>query len=143
MQEIKQIKYNSSEYFSAVVLRDEILRKPLGIVFTKQFLQQDENDLMFVLIEDDKICATLNYSILSKSSLKMRQVAVCNSMQAKGFGKKLVGFSEKKIKDLAYSRIELHARETAVRFYEKLNYKIIGEGFYEVGILHYKMFKDL
>lgn len=143
MQEIKQIKYNSTEYFKSIELRNEILRKPLGMVFTKEFLQKDKDDLIFVLVEDDKICATLNYTILSKSSLKMRQVAVYTSMQTKGLGKKLVSFSEKQIKNLGYSRIELHARETAVWFYEKLNYKIIGEGFYEVGILHYKMFKDL
>lgn len=143
MQEIKQIKYNSTEYFKSIELRNEILRKPLGLVFTKEFLQKDKDDLIFVLVEDDKICATLNYTILSKYSLKMRQVAVCTSMQTKGLGKKLVSFSEKQIKELGYSRIVLHARVTALRFYEKLNYKIIGEGFYEVGILHYKMFKDL
>ncbi|NOZ36403.1 MAG: GNAT family N-acetyltransferase [Chlorobi bacterium] len=40
-------------------------------------------------------------------------------------------------------KIVLHARKTAVSFYLKLNYKIISEQFYEVGIPHFKMRKML
>jgi len=41
------------------------------------------------------------------------------------------------------SKFELHARDTAVRFYEKMNYTTVGEKFTEVGIPHYKMEKKL
>ena len=62
MQEIKQIKYNSPEYFKSVELRNEILRKPLGMILTKEFILKDKDDLIFVLLENNEVLATLNYS---------------------------------------------------------------------------------
>ena len=37
----------------------------------------------------------------------------------------------------------MHARETAVGFYEKLGYKVVGDKFTEVTIPHYVMEKKL
>jgi predicted GNAT family N-acyltransferase len=44
---------------------------------------------------------------------------------------------------LGYHRIELHARDTAVPFYKKMNYSISGSVFKEVGIDHFFMSKEL
>ena len=73
----------------------------------------------------------------------MRQLAVKSSLQGKGYGTLLVKFSENNVREFGYARIELHARENAVNFYMKFDFKIIGEPFYEVGILHYKMIRGL
>jgi predicted GNAT family N-acyltransferase len=37
------------------------------------------------------------------------------------------------------ARIYLHAQESAVAFYGKRGFSIIGEPFWEAGIVHYKM----
>ncbi|HRF26714.1 MAG TPA: GNAT family N-acetyltransferase [Ferruginibacter sp.] len=37
----------------------------------------------------------------------------------------------------------MHARDSAVGFYEKLGYKVIGEGFMEVNLPHHLMVKEL
>lgn len=39
--------------------------------------------------------------------------------------------------------MSLHARDTAVPFYNKLNYLQVGEPFIEVGITHFEMYKVL
>jgi len=141
--QIKQIKYQSPEYEQSVILRDKILRKPLGMVFTDEFLKQDAKEFMIGLFDQNQIKAVLHLKPFSDTVLKMRQVAVDENMQGKGYGSKLVLFSEEFARNKNYKKFVLHARETAVSFYKKLNYNIIGEQFFEVGISHFKMEKKL
>ena len=75
--------------------------------------------------------------------LKMRQVAVATDCQHSGIGMLLVFFAEQYAKNNGFHLIELHARDTAKDFYLKLNYKVEGNVFMEVGIPHYKMKKVL
>jgi predicted GNAT family N-acyltransferase len=37
----------------------------------------------------------------------------------------------------------MHARDTAIGFYEKLGYKVKGDGFIEVNVPHHVMEKEL
>jgi predicted GNAT family N-acyltransferase len=55
----------------------------------------------------------------------------------------LVYFAEQYAVNNGFQLIELHARDTAMDFYLKQNYKIEGAVFLEVGIPHYKMKKVL
>jgi len=73
----------------------------------------------------------------------MRQVAVDGTYQAKGIGKKLVEYSERLALEKNFDKIILNARDTAVKFYLKLGYRIEGEMFIEVEIPHYRMSKKL
>ena len=73
----------------------------------------------------------------------MRQVAVVNDLQGHGIGKALVEQSEALAHSLGFCRMILHAREMAVRFYEKLGYAKVGDRFEEVTIPHWAMEKPL
>ena len=141
--EIKQIKYQSPEYKQSLNLRNKILRKPLGMVFTDNFLQHDAEDFIIGLFEKNKIIAVLHLKPLPCFVLKMRQVAVDETFQGKGYGRKLVMFSEEFARNKAYKKIVLHARETAVSFYKKSGYEISGDKFFEIGIPHFRMEKAL
>jgi len=112
------------------------------MVFTEDFLKQDKNDYIFGLFEENRIRAVLHLKPLSDIVLKMRQVAVDDNLQGKGYGSKLVRFSEEFARNNGYSEIVLHARDTAVAFYEKLNYRKTGKPFTEIGISHIKMGKS-
>ena len=54
IEEIRKIKYGSSEYFDSVRLREKILRKPLGLAFTKDFLQQDKTQFHIGAFDKNK-----------------------------------------------------------------------------------------
>ena len=70
-------------------------------------------------------------------------MAVADDYQGKGIGKMLIDFAEQTASDNGFNKITLHARKTAVPFYEKLGYWIIGDEFIEVDIPHYEMEKNL
>jgi predicted GNAT family N-acyltransferase len=75
--------------------------------------------------------------------LKMRQVAVAETVRGKGIGRALVNFSERFAREHGYERITMHARETSVPFYEKLGYERYGERYEAVTIPHWNMRKLL
>ena len=52
-------------------------------------------------------------------------------------------YSETLARDDGYRRMILHARETAVAFYENLGYARVGDRFVEVTIYHWAMEKRL
>jgi len=142
-REIRIIAFGTADYYKAVELRDKILRKPLGMVFTKEFLEQDRYEHIIGIFEENEIIAVLHLKPLNENTFKMRQVAVDDNLQGQGIGSKLAEYSEIFARNKGCKEFVLHARETAVKFYKNMNYIIEGEQFEEVGIPHFKMKKKL
>ncbi len=125
----------------SIELRYEVLRKPLGLYYTPEQLAAEANQMHFAAICDNKVVGILLIEKLSDTECKMRQVAIATELQNKGIGKKLVVFAEQELEKMGINSIILHARDTAIPFYLSLNYSIISDTFYEVGIPHKKMSK--
>lgn len=140
---VKEIFFGTSEYNKSVELRDEILRKPLGLVFSSEFLLQDKDQFHIAAFDEGKLVGVLILKPLDRDIIKMRQVAVNKKLQGNGIGRKMVEFSEKFAIEKGFSSIELNARKDAIPFYEKLSYLTVGDEFFEVGISHKKMVKKL
>jgi histidinol dehydrogenase len=137
------IEYGSPEYRSMCVLRDEVLRKPIGLRLTKEETLRDENDILLACMENDEALACCILSRRNPDMLQLRQMAVAPAYQRKGLGKEMLQFAEQTARDNHYSIICMHARKTALPFYEKSGYTMIGEEFTEVGIPHFEMVKKI
>ena len=140
---IKEIKFGSDNYNKSIELRDKILRKPLGLEITPDFLEQDKEQFHIAAFENNRIVGILLLQKIDDFTIKMRQVAVDNNKQRSGIGQKLVEFSENFTKMKQFNKIELNARKESIPFYLKLNYITVGNEFIEVGIVHQKMEKFL
>lgn len=79
-----------------------------------------------------------------ENQYQIRGMALLPDYQKYGFGKKLIEYAETLLQEKHTSLIWCNAREVAVRFYKKQNYKIIGEAFDipDVGI-HFVMWKEI
>ncbi|MCX6352315.1 MAG: GNAT family N-acetyltransferase [Bacteroidetes bacterium] len=132
----------SRQYMESVALRYLVLRKPLGLDFSKEQLIAEDTDFHLAVYDDKEgLLACLILTPITKEIIKMRQVAVHPKLQGKGVGTALVKFSEQFSKENNYSEISLHARDTAVPFYLRMDYEIYDAPFEEVGIPHRKMRK--
>jgi GNAT superfamily N-acetyltransferase len=140
---ISVINHGSTNYWHAVDLRYAVLREPLGLNYTREQLLAEDKDIHIVYYTDSIVMATLMLTPAENGHIKMRQVAVDEQYQGAGIGAKLVEYSEAYALDLGFTFMEMHARKSAVPFYLKQGYKIIGEEFMEVTIPHFKMDKDL
>lgn len=140
---LKIIEHNSPEYDKMVALRYDILRKPLGLEFSKEELEKECNDILIGAFDDDRILACCMLTATTKDTCRLRQMAVHNSLQGKGIGASMMNFAENVARDRGFKTLTMHARKTAVGFYQKLGYHIHGEEFQEVTIPHYEMRKKL
>ncbi len=141
--DIRQIEYGSQDHKLMCILRDTILRKPLGLNFNTNKLEEERKDILIGAFIDDHITGCCMLTIIDNERLQLRQMAVINELQKKGIGKQVVQFAEKIAKAKGYSVIIMHARSTALEFYKQLGYHTEGNAFIEVGIPHYIMRKQL
>jgi predicted GNAT family N-acyltransferase len=140
---LKIIDHNTPEYNQMVKLRDEILRKPLGLTFTPDELEKEKNNLLIGAYEDDQMLGCCMLVEEGPDTVRLRQMAVINDLQGKGIGKALMHFAENLARDRGYKKITMHARKNSVGFYEKMGYKKSGAEFEEITIPHYVMEKKL
>ena len=140
---LKIIDHGSAQYQQMLKLRDDILRKPLGLSFTKEELEIEKDYLLIGAFEDDKMLACCMLVEEKSKTIRLRQMAVLNDLQGKGIGKALMIFAENLARDRGYNKITMHARKNALGFYEKMGYKKTGDEFEEITIPHYLMEKKL
>jgi GNAT superfamily N-acetyltransferase len=140
---LKLIDHGTKEYQQMVDLRYLILRKPLGLTFSDEDLEKEKEDILIGCFEDDKLEGCCLLTDCGNKTVRLRQMAVLSGLQGKGIGRVLMQFAENIARDRGYKKMVMHARKTAVGFYEKLGYRIAGEEFEEVTIPHYTMEKNL
>ena len=141
---LSKIEFATPEYDEMVALRTLVLRKPLGLEYTiEQLAGEYDDELLVAYDEQMRLCGCLILTKIDDEKVKMRQVAVHFDYQNKGIGTLLVRHSEWLAEKKGFKKIELHARENAFKFYEKLAYNRSGAIFSEVNIPHLKFYKDL
>ena len=140
---LKQIDHGSKEYQQMVKLRNDILRQPLGLSFDEEELAREKEDILIGAFDDDEMLACCLLTKTDNHSLRLRQMAVQNNLQGKGIGASMMNFAETIARDKGYKRLLMHVRKTALGFYEKLGYRVVGDEFTEVTIPHYVMEKYL
>jgi predicted GNAT family N-acyltransferase len=140
---LRIIDHGTKEYQQMVNLRMDILRKPLGLSFDPVELEKEKEDVLMGAFEDDRLLGCCLLTRQDQHTMRLRQMAVPNNMQGKGIGRALMIFAENIARDLGYKKLCMHARTTALGFYEKLGYSTNGEEFTEVTIPHYIMEKAL
>jgi GNAT superfamily N-acetyltransferase len=140
---LKIIDHGTVEYRQMVKLRDDILRKPLGLGFTPEELESERDNLLIAAFEDERMLGCCMLVEEKPGLARLRQMAVLNDLQGKGIGRALMNFAENIARDRGFKTICMHARANAVGFYEKVGYRVSGDQFMEVTIPHFLMEKQL
>lgn len=141
--QVRQIAYGSAEYEESLRLRNEVLRRPLGMEIANDDLSGDAGALHVGAFAGERLVGILLLRTVGEGVLQMKQVAVDESLRGQSVGRKIVEYAETLAAVQGCAEIVLHAREVAVPFYEKLGYAREGERFEEIGIPHYAMSKKL
>ena len=104
-------------------------------------LEKEKNDILIGAFEEEKILGCCLLTKVDKECVRLRQMAVQNNLQGKGIGGSMMHFAENVARDAGYKKLIMHARKTAIGFYEKLGYKVSGHEFLEISIPHFIMVK--
>jgi predicted GNAT family N-acyltransferase len=139
-----QIEFASTDYRQECALRDAILRAPLGLWLTEEDIAGEQAQWHFGLFAAaGALIACVIVAPLSPTSAKIRQMAVARERQGQGYGRRLLREVERVLTARGITTLVLHARATAVDFYAKLGYTVVGEAFVEVTLPHSAMEKRI
>ncbi len=142
MISFKIINHGSPEYEEAVKLREDILRKPLGLTFSPEELEAETDHIQIAGFQGDKVMSTA-VLVPEGNDYKMQRVVVKQGLQDSGIGSRMIAFCEECARGQGLRSIYLHAIHTAVNFYLKNGYVAEGDYFEENNLVHLKMRKVL
>ncbi|HAO96895.1 MAG TPA: GNAT family N-acetyltransferase [Verrucomicrobiales bacterium] len=140
---VKETGFGTEAYRGMLALRKRILRDPLNLEWTEEEKSWEAKERHFGCSVEGRIVACLVIRSMGEGVVKLRQMAVDLDCQGAGWGRRLICGVEQVLAGENISIIELHARETALGFYEKLGFAREGEKFLEVKIPHWKMCKRI
>jgi GNAT superfamily N-acetyltransferase len=131
------IEINSTE---TIAIRHEVLWPNEAPEFC--IVEGDSEASHFaVLIDTQIVCVASIY--IDGDSARLRKFATLNKFQGKGIGSFMLNHLIKKLKQQGMRSLWFDARESAVAFYNRLGFTMIGKRFYKNGIAYYKMHTDL
>jgi predicted GNAT family N-acyltransferase len=93
--------------------------------------------------EKDELVGCCVLTKKTNESIQLRQMAVKKSVQGKGAGRAIIRFAEDEARNLNYRQLILNARDPVIGFYTKCGYEIRSEQFFEAGLAHHEMSKQL
>lgn len=137
------ISYHSDLYLQTCQLRNELLRKPLGLDLMVEDLGVESEYLHYGMVESGQVIACALAIPVSEIKVKIRQMTVALEYQGRGTGRQLLENMEIDLKQRGFRLLELDARVSVVGFYEKLGYTAEGDEFVSVSIPHLRMIKSL
>ena len=125
-------------------LRWRILRQPWNQPHGSEKDEKENESIHIIVIHNDKVIGCGRGHFNSPSEAQIRYMAVDEDFQGKGVGNKLLKVLERRLTKEGARTIILNARDNAVKFYKKHDYKIIGKGniLFDV-IEHFKMRKEI
>ena len=129
-------------------IRLEVLRK--GIDLPTQFSGDfDTNTFHLGVFENEKLVGVSSFmktdnSEFESEQYQLRGLATVSNARGKGFGKLMLDKAVFILRERKATVLWCNAREIALQFYVKQNFKIIGKPFKinKIG-LHYKLFKNI
>ena len=140
---LKQIDHGTPEYLKMVNLRDVVLRRPLGLTFDHDELMAEKDDILIACMDDEEVLGCCILAKVNSQTVRLRQMAVPDNLHGRGIGASIINFAENMARDKGYKLMTMHARDSAIGFYEKFGYQIKGSQFREVNLPHHVMEKNL
>ena len=133
-------------------LYQECLKIRFEVFVNEQHVPEDEevdnfeSECAHFLVEmDNQYVGTARYRLkdTQKDTIKIERVAVVKPYRGEGVGRELMNHLHKVAEQSGHKYAELGAQIQAVPFYSSLGYEKISDMFYDAGIEHYMMRKEL
>jgi predicted GNAT family N-acyltransferase len=140
----REIAYGSTDYGRECELRNDVLRRLLGLNLYDEDLSRESKQVHFGLFDaEGMIVACAIVVPMADGQARIRQMAVAEHCQRQGHGTRIMKEIEAVLQRRGFGHLVLNARMPAVPFYERLGYAVASEEFLEIGIPHVRMEKGL
>jgi predicted GNAT family N-acyltransferase len=133
------------EWEAYYLVRYNELRKPWGQPPGSEKDDKEHLGTHHALFVDNQLVGVLRVDETeTKGVVQFRFMAISNAFQGNKLGEQLMTYAEKLVRESGNQQVILHAREVALKFYEKLGYSTVKKShlLYDA-IQHYLMKKDI
>ena len=124
-------------------IRHEVFVAEQGFDESEEFDGIDAECDHIIIYVDNKAAACCRYFRYDENSYTIGRVAVIEDFRGIGLGEMLMDAAEDLIRSLNAKKIIVHAQMRVKGFYKKCRYKEVGEPFFDGGVKHIAMEKQL
>ncbi len=140
---IVEAPYGSDLYRQSLLLREAVLRIPIGLTLTEEELKDDVHRRHFCALSHGGVVGSVSLRPLDQVTVQLRQMAVAEDRRREKIGAELLKHAERLARREGFTTIVLNARLGAEGFYARFGYVASGEPFDEKTIPHIRMSKEL
>ena len=131
------------ELKGAFEVRREVFVEEQGISEDLVFDGHDGEALHMVVKDGQRVIGTARFRFLANNQAKLERMAVLEPFRHKGIGRGIVSFLDEELRKRQLEQVVLHAQYTVVAFYKSCGFEESGLPFWEVGLKHVKMQKQI
>ena len=107
------------------------------------FDEHDEEALHMVVKDGERVIGTARVLFLAAHQAKLERMAVSKHFRRRGIGRDIISFLIEELRNRQVEQVVLHAQYLVVAFYESCGFEKSGSPFWEAGIKHIKMQRQL
>lgn len=139
----KIIRYSSPEYKETLQLREDVMRKLLGLLLSEEDVRHDDKKIHIGGYYNSELICACSLKIIHHKISHIYSVCVKQEFQNKGVGQQLIRFAEEYAKLQGVKRLYVEGRKSAKNFYQKCGFSSCGSEYVDMNILHQDMRKDI
>jgi len=134
---------NDIEMKGALEVRRRVFVEEQGISKTLELDGNEPQALHMVVKDKQRVIGTARIRFLANHQAKLERMAILKPLRGTGIGKGIVSFLSDELKKMEVERIALHAQYSVIYFYRSCGFEQTGLPFWEAGIKHIRMEKEL
>jgi len=131
------------ELKEAFEVRRRVFGEEQGIPEEIELDGHDGEALHMVVKEGDRVIGTARVTFLANSQAKVERMAVLKAFRSRGIGRAIMSFLSEELGNRQVKQVVLHAQYPVVAFYRLCGFEESGLPFWEAGIKHVKMQREL
>lgn len=124
-------------------IREEVFVREQEVAPEEEFDAYENTSTHFLAFSDEGIpCGTARWRVTAQG-IKLERFAVLKDYRTAGVGQRIMQAILQDLEDnpVEPQKIYLHAQVSAIDFYKKFDFKVVGDEFTECRIQHYTMEK--
>lgn len=131
------------ELEGAFEVRRRVFIEEQGIPEDLELDGYDGEALQMVVADGDRVIGTARVLFPATGQAKIERMAVLKSFRRRGIGRRIISFLNEELSHRQVEQVVLHAQWPVVAFYRSCGFEETGSPFWEAGIKHIKMQRQL
>jgi predicted GNAT family N-acyltransferase len=134
-----------ADHGRCIVVRTLVFEVEQGVANEIEIDQHEDACRHILGMDDDNPIAAARWRVYRPGVAKIERVAILKPWRARNLGTALMQATISDIKHAApeLETLRLEAQDSAIAFYEKIGFAVVGDGFLQANIPHHAMERDV